>query len=162
MNILVSIVVVIAVVLLALVLLRSKREVHARTYTTHTTSEQIPSIVSKLQRTGRDGSYVVFMFSIPNNRDDTLPNLQYSIENGRLGFDWVLLAPQNVKDGPAVLDFINRLGHSASKRKMNNVHYLRAEGNGIEDLGPKILSEYYHLAPEAKLELIVEGFDMKE
>ena len=159
MKILVPILVVIVVVGLIVVLVRSKGVGQEPTYATR---DQIPSIVSKLQRTGRDGSFVVFMFSIPGNHDETLPNLQYSVENGRLGFDWVLIAPQNLKDETRVLDFIKGLGYTASKREMNDVHYLRFEGKGIEDVGLKILRDFYHLAPEAKLELIIEGFDMKE
>ena len=102
------------------------------------------------------------MFSLPGNHDETLPNLQYSIENGRLGFDWVLMAPQNVKDETSLLDFIKQLGYTPSKREMNDVRYLRVEGKGAEDLGLKVLRDFYHLPPEVKLELIVEGFDMKE
>ena len=159
MKILVPIIVVVAVIWLMVVFVRSKGAGREPTYATR---DQIPSIVSKLQQTGRDGSFVVFMFSIPNNRDETLPNLQYSIETGRLGFDWVLIAPQNIKDEAPVLDFIKRLGYTASKREMNDVCHLRVEGKGIEDLGLKLLRDFYHLAPEAKLELIIEGFDMKE
>ena len=159
MKIVVPIVVVVAVTLLVVVHLRSKGAGQEPTYATR---DQIPSIVSKLQRTGPDGSFVVFMFSIPGNRDETLPNLQYSIEHGQLGFDWVLIAPQSIKDEAPVMDFIKRLGYTASKREMNDAHYLRVEGKGIEDLGPKLLRDYYHLAPDAKLELIIEGFDTKE
>lgn len=159
MKALIPIIVVVAVIWLIVVLMRSKGGGQEPTYATR---DQIPSIVSKLQRTGRDGSFVVFMFSLPGNHDDTLPNLQYSIENGRLGFDWVLIAPQNVKDETSLLDFIKRLGYTPSKLEMNDVRYLRVEGKGVEDLGVKVLRDYYHLAPEVKLELIVEGFDMKE
>ena len=159
MKILVPIVVVVAVIGLIVVLLRSKSTSQESTFATR---DQIPSIVSRLQRTGHDGSFVVFMFSIPGNHDETLPNLQYSIENGRLGFDWVLIAPQNVKDESSVTDFIKRLGYTSSKREMNDVRYLRVEGKGIEDLGLKILRDFYHLAADAKLELIVEGVDIKE
>jgi hypothetical protein len=159
MKILVPIVLVAAVICLRVILLRAKG---ARQEPTYATRDQIPTIVSKLQRTGRDGSFVVFMFSIPGNHDETLPNLQYSVENGQLGFDWVLIAPQNMKDETAVTDFIKRFGHTSSKREMNGVRYLRFEGMGVEDLGLKILQDFYHLPSDTKLELIVEGFDTKE
>jgi hypothetical protein len=155
MKILGPIFLAVAVIWLLVVLLRSKGVHQEPTYATR-------EIVSKLQRTGRDGSFVVFMFSIHANRDETLSNLQYSIESGHLGFDWVLLAPQNIKDERPVTDFIKRLGYTLSKREMNDVRYLRIEGKGVEDLGLKILRDFYHLPSETKLELIVEGFDMKE
>ena len=158
MKIVVPIIVVLAVIGLIVVLLRSK----GTSEPTYATRDQIPSIVSKLQRTGRDGSFVVIMFSIPGNHDETLPNLQYSVENGQLGFDWVLLAPQNIKDENSITDFIKRLGYMPSKREMNAVRYLRVEGHGVEDLGLKILRDFYHLPGDVKLELIVEGFDITQ
>jgi hypothetical protein len=102
------------------------------------------------------------MFAIPRNNDETLPNLQYSIENGRLGFDWVLLAAQNIRDETAVTDFIKHAGYTVSKRQMNRVTYVRAEGSGIEQLGANILRDFYRLRSDAKLELIIEGFDMSD
>lgn len=49
-----------------------------------------------------------------------------------------------------------------AKREMNAVRYLRVEGKDLENLGIKILRDFYHLAPEAKLQLIIEGFDMND
>lgn len=159
MKTLVPIIVVVAFIWLIAVLLRSNR---TRQEPSYATRDQIPSVVSRLQRTGRDGSFVVFMFSIPGNHDETLPNLQYSIEYGRFGFDWVLMAPQNIKDENSVADFIKRRGYSSSKREANDVPYLRVEDEGVENLGLEILRDLYHLPSDTKLELIVEGFDMKE
>ena len=157
MKILIPIVIAIAVVWLLVVLLRSRS---SRQEPTVATRDQIPSIVSKLQQTGRDGSFVVFMFSIPGNHDETLPNLQYSIENGQLGLDWVLLAPQNIQDETLVTDFVKRLGYTLSKHEINDVPYLRIEGDSLEDLGLKILRDLYQLPADTKLQLIAEGFDM--
>lgn len=157
MKILIPIVVAIAIIWLLVVLLRSR---DSRQEPTFATRAQIPSIVSKLQQTGRDGSFVVFIFSIPGNHDETLPNLQYSIENGQLGFDWVLVAPQNIQDETLVTDFVKRLGYTLSKREINDVPYLRIEGESVEDLGLKILRDLYQLPADTKLQLIVEGFDM--
>lgn len=159
MNILVTILVVVAVIWLIVILVRSQSASQKPIYATR---DQLPSIVSKLQRTGRDGSFVVFMFPIPSNHDEVFPNLQYSIENGRLGFDWVLLAPQNIKDETQLADFMKRSGYTVSKLEMNDVSYLRVEGKDLEDLGIKVLRDFYHLTPETKLELITEGFEMND
>ena len=85
-----------------------------------------------------------------------MPNLQYSMENRRVGLDWVLEAPQNIKDETAVADFIKLNGYTISK-DMEDVHYLRVEGEGIDQLGVKILRDFYHLPPDTKLELIADG-----
>ena len=49
------------------------------------------------------------------------------------------------------------VGYTVAKREMNAVRYLRVEGKDLKNLGIKILRDFYHLAPEAKLELITEG-----
>lgn len=159
MKILLAILVVVTVICLIVVLIRSQRPSQEATYVTR---DQIPSIVSKLEETGRDGSFVVFIFSVPGNHDEFFPNLQYSIEKGQLGFDWVLLAPRNIKDEAQLTEFMKRVGYTVSKREMHAVTYLRVEGKDLENLGIKILRDFYHLAPEAKLELITEGFDMND
>lgn len=159
MKILLTILVIVAVICLIVVLIRSQRPSQEATYVTR---DQIPSIVSKLEETGRDGSFVVFMFSVPDNDDELFPNLQYSIENGQLGFDWVLLAPRNIKDEAKLTQFMRGVGYTVSRREMNAVSYLRVGGKDLENLGIKILRDFYHLAPEAELELIIEGFDMND
>ena len=50
------------------------------------------------------------------------------------------------------------VGYTVPKREMNGVSYLRVEGKDLENLGIKILRDFYQLAPETKLELITEGF----
>ncbi|MEQ1642202.1 MAG: hypothetical protein ABL959_02005 [Pyrinomonadaceae bacterium] len=158
MKILIPVVVVIAVIALVVFLLKSRKSDESLAYTT---IEQIPTIVAKLQQTGKDSSFVVFMFQIQGNSDELFPNLQYSIENGKVGFDWVLIAPQNIKDEGAISAFVTNQGYVPSKREMNGVRFVRVEGTGIENLGVKVLRDFYHLAPDTKLELIVDGFDLK-
>lgn len=160
MKILATVLVAVAVIWLIVVLVRSQGARQEPTY--YVMRDQIPPIVSKLQKTGHDGSFVVFMFSIPGSHDEVLPNLQYSIEKGQIGFDWVLLAPRNIKDEAQLKDFMERFGYTVSKREMNAVRYLRVEGKDLENLGIKILRDFYHLKPEAKLEVIKEGFDMND
>ena len=155
MKVLFTLLVVAAVIGVIVVLIRSQRPSQEATCVTR---DQIPSIVSRLKQTGRDGSFVVFMFSVPGDHDEPLPNLQYSIENGQLGFDWVLAAPRNIKDEARLTQFMKGVGYTVSKHEMNAVSYLRVEGKDLENLGIKILRDYYQLAPEAKLELITEGF----
>jgi hypothetical protein len=42
---------------------------------------------------------------------------------------------------------------------MNKVHYLRAEGSGLDRFGTSIIAELYGVPREAQLEPITEGFD---
>jgi len=163
MKIGIAIVVVVAIVWLVISVVRSRNvDANAANASEYTTIDRIPLFVAKLRKTGKNGSFVVFMFEIPGKKDEIFPNIQYSIESDKLGFDWVLIAPQNVKDEEAISSFLSNQGFVVSTREMNDVRYLRVEGGDMEALGGKVLHDFYHLAPDTKLELIVEGFDLKE
>lgn len=124
------------------------------------TVEQIPDVVAKLQREGKDSSFAVLMFEPRAGEPSGVPvNLQFSIKNGVIGLDWVLLSPRNIADKKALSAFITSAGHAVSEHEMNDVRYLRVEGKRISELGVKVCREFYHLTPDEKIELLTEGFD---
>jgi hypothetical protein len=148
------VIVVIVAVVIALAFLIRSRIAPARSATV----ADIPPIFSKLA-TLKDGSFAVFMFDSPLSRGGDAVNLQYSVEHGTVGLDWVLLGSTNIADKEKVAAFAAQLGHPLSERVMNKVHYLRAEGSGIDQLGTNIIVELYGVPRNAHLELTTEGFD---
>jgi hypothetical protein len=118
----------------------------------------ITAIVAKLA-TYSDGSFAVLMFDSPLSPKGDTVNLQYSVEHGAVGLDWVLLGEINIADKEKISTFAAQLGHPMTEREMNNVRYLRVEGSDLDKLGARIIVELYRIAPNAQLELITEGFD---
>ena len=90
--------------------------------------------------------------------DGEAVNLQYSIDGGVVGFDWVLISPRNVADKAKVSEIASTLGYQLEEHEMNNVHYLRVTGSGISELGLRIIQDLYKIDPNTKLEMITEGF----
>jgi hypothetical protein len=123
------------------------------------TVRDIPQVISQLQQSARDGHFAVLLFVPPGSTDGKKVNLQFSIEEGVVGLDWVLLSPPNVADREKIKEFAAKLGHSFVEREKNQVRYLRATGPDIAGLGAKIIQEFYQIGPETGLELIAEGFD---
>lgn len=119
----------------------------------------LPQVVSQLQRTGRDGSFADILFDPPGSKDGKKINLQYSIEDGAVGLDWLLLSPPNVADQEKIREFAAKLGHHFDGREKNQVRYLRVTGAGITELGAKIIADFYRANLETRLELIAEGFE---
>lgn len=149
-------IIVIAVALVAAVaiFLATRRVVPTRSATV----ADIPGIIAKLA-TLKDGSFAVFMFDSPNSPGGDAVNLQYSVEGGSVGLDWVLLGNTNIADREKVAAFASKLSHPMSEKTMNKVHYLRAEGSGLDALGTRIIVELYGISPRATLGLITEDFD---
>jgi len=98
------------------------------------------------------------MFLPPGSTDGVFVNLQYSIEGGVVGLDWVLLAPRNIADQAKVSEFAAKLGYRLDAHEMNNVRYLRVTSGSISELGEKIIEDFYKISPDTKLEMITEGF----
>jgi len=44
------------------------------------------------------------MFVPSDSKDGEAVNLQYSIDSGVVGFDWVLIGPRNIADRVKVID----------------------------------------------------------
>jgi hypothetical protein len=109
-----------------------------------------------------DGHFAVLMFVPPGSSDDEAVNLQYSIEHGAVGLDWVLLGPRNIADRGKVTEFASQRGYRFEEHQGNGVRYLRLTGTGISDLGARIVCEFYKIGPDTKLEMITEGFQWQE
>lgn len=66
-------------------------------------------MVEQLQKTGRNGSWAVFMFrtdiSSPDT-DDPFRNLQYAVEDDVVGLQWVLFSSRNLADVEDLIDLI--------------------------------------------------------
>jgi hypothetical protein len=122
------------------------------------TARNIPSVISQLQRSGKDGHFAVLMFVPPGSTDGQAANLQYSIDGGIVGLDWVLISPRKIADQAKISEFASKLGYRLDEHEMNNVHYLRVTGSGISELGARIIQDFYQIGPDTKLGMITEGF----
>jgi hypothetical protein len=155
LRIVTIIVVIAAVVVAAVVVFLATRPVVP---TRSATAADIPAIVAKLA-TLKDGSFAVFMFHSPLSSGGDAVNLQYSVEHGAVGLDWVLLGQTNIADKEKVSAFASQLGHPMTERVMNDVHYLRTEGRDLDKVGTSIIVELYGIPHSATVELITEGFE---
>ncbi len=120
----------------------------------------IEMVFAKLNAAQRDGSFAAFVFTpSPGNSPENAVNLQFSVENGCVGFDWVLLAPANLRDQNRFGEFAKARGYSVSERETNGVKYLRIEqGGSLPRLCEAVTSEMYGLSATSDIDLITEGF----
>ena len=125
---------------------------------------QVPTIIEQLRVQARDASWVAFAFDPKGeaDSDETTVNLQYSVENGTVGLDWVLLGPRNRADKDKIAAFIQQLGHKAVEQESNGVKYVRVEDGNIAELGVKIMEEIYHLGPSDDMALLTDHFVWKK
>ena len=83
--------------------------------------------------------------------------LQYSIINGCLGLDWVLLGPRNAADESIITAFMRQRGHKVERLEMNDVEFLRVDEGDLAGLGESILEMVYGVPSTAELGLLIDG-----
>jgi hypothetical protein len=124
------------------------------------TVANLPRILATVSASTRAPTFAAFVLTTPDQPDaKDAVNLQFSLENGRAGFDWILLAPRNIKDKDRFVDFLHRQGHSYSERKMNGVAYLRIEDGDLVQLCSDVVTKLYARPRDEPMDMIVEGFD---
>ena len=122
----------------------------------------VPMVFQQLRQHGSDGSFAVFMFSDhgkPGEQNDI--NLQFSIENGTVGLDWVLLAPVNVRDEQRVFEFLKARHAKPRRLTENEVTYLRVEEGDLVQLCQHIMSGLYGVKASDGVDMLPEGFAWK-
>lgn len=146
------------IALLALILYL-RRALTAATCGGFVTTQDFPALTSALQASGSSGAFWVVLIPGTARADGYTANLQYSIEDGVFGMDWVLIAERNIEDKERFLEYVRGAGASVQEKTGNGVRYLRATG-GFElvRVGQELLERVYGVKPGAKLQLIVAGF----
>ncbi len=124
-------------------------------------TEDIPAVLAALSSEGHDGDFAAFLFGEsgqPPARMDAL-NVQFSIEDERMGIDWVLLAPPNIENQTRFVAFLEGNGRSVQQRQVNDVGSLRVEGDGLAELLHELLQTEFGVGPDQTLELVASGFE---
>jgi hypothetical protein len=144
----------VGVVLLACLFLRRGNQTGVKV-------SEIPAVFGKMKATGKDGTFATFCFGIGDESvKGNAVNVQFSIEDGRIGLDWVLIGEVNRRDREKFLELARRLGHTLTERKAGNgCEYLRAEDGDLVRLCTASIRELYNLPETATVGLVWEGFD---
>jgi hypothetical protein len=120
----------------------------------------VPEVFQQLKQRGSDGSFAVFMFSDHSKSgNENVINLQFSIENGKIGMDWVLLAPVNIRDERRMSDFLVARKTQLRRLTANEVTYLRAESGNLVSICQDIMREMYGVKKDDDIEFLPEGFE---
>lgn len=118
----------------------------------------IPRVYEALKATGQDGSFAAFMPPKLKSDEDCL-NIQFSVENGSVGLDWVLISPVNIRDKNKFIELLDAKRIPYREHEMNNVSYVRIEDGRSAKVCQSVLEEMYGVSGRIGIELIIEGFE---
>lgn len=123
------------------------------------TTKEFPALFSALQSTGSNGAFWVVLVPGTERDDGYTANLQYSVEDGIAGLDWVLLAKRNSEDQEKFLTVVRKKGAMAVEKEMNDVRYLRVtDAKDLVGLGREVLVQLYGVKSGDQLQLIITDF----
>lgn len=122
----------------------------------------IPRLIKKLKRRKSHKPFASLMFIPEDTEDGEGVEVMYSAENGVVGFDWALVCPRNIADKDEIVRFASKAGYMLSEVENETLRSLRYEGEGIADLGKRIICGFYEIDPDEKVDLIAEGFEWGE
>ena len=127
------------------------------------TTQDFPELFSALKCSGANGAFFVVLIPGTARNDGFTANLQYSIDGGVVGLDWVLIAKRNIEDQERFQSFIRNSGASVEIKESNGVRFLRVtDSQDIIGLGRDFLIQVYGVKPIDKLQLIITNFKWKK
>ena len=94
--------------------------------------------------------------------DDSTFNIQYSIERGKFGFDWVLTSTDNIAARSKFQAFAESNGYVVETRNGNGVEYLRVEdGGSLFSLGRTVITDLFSMPESGELGLYFQGIEFE-
>lgn len=147
--------VVIALIALALFAIWRFRSLPAPEQQDQVTLDQIDSVWDALRRTGSEGSFAVFM----SGPSVAAPEFQFSIQEGRVGLDWVLINEANVRGKEAFERMLDSAGAAYRELERNGVRFIRTEDERAPELCRRVVKEIFDFDAGASLNLIIESFE---
>ncbi len=123
------------------------------------TLDDIDSIYNVISEIDQDGAFVVFMPNEPRDGEKDVLNIQFSIENGKVGLDWVLISPINVLEKNRFIQVCQSRSTQVQEREENGCGFLRVEGGDLVALCKEAITALYPGLQGKSLDLVVEGFE---
>ncbi|NTV76029.1 MAG: hypothetical protein HGA66_17720 [Holophaga sp.] len=121
-------------------------------------SAEIPEIIAQLQVSAKEGNASILTIAQDGSPDAEGIRLQFSIDHGVVGLDWVLLGHRNVADQSRIAEMAAALGYQVEERDLEQVRYLRMTGQGIAELGTAIIRDFYGINPATRIPMLTVGF----
>jgi hypothetical protein len=120
----------------------------------------ISALFAKTQSATKDPSYAQLAFLPADGKsNDDVVNLQFSREEGRMGFEWSLLPPRGLREKEKFIQFVESRGqHPVALEAKNGYKCLRVEDGDLVGLMETVLREFYAVTPETTMAFIYDGF----
>ncbi len=121
---------------------------------------ELPELVATMAGTQGEPVHTGIWFNTPGQPGpENAVHLNFSLENGRIGFDWVMAGDRNVKDLDRFLAFARGRGFEPKEMTKNGLSYFRIEEGDLVALAAGIVTKLYANPVAQPMQMVCEGFD---
>lgn len=103
----------------------------------------IGEIYRQISSQGVETSFAVFVITPPQWHAEDPVEVQFSVENGVTGLDWILLSESNKREKPRVVQYALNRGTEWRECEMNDWPYLRIEQNDLAELCVSLIRDLW-------------------
>lgn len=116
----------------------------------------IGEVFRQISAQGVETSFAVF--AIRAGDEDDAVEIQFSVEDGKAGLDWILMSPANIEEKTKVVQYAASRGVEWQEKEMNKWLYLRIEQGDVAEFCTSLIADLYHVE---QVELKYGGFRYK-
>ena len=115
----------------------------------------IGEVFRQISAQGVETSFAVFLVQRMEGNEENTVEIQLSVENGKVGLDWILMSPVNIEEKSRVVQYAASKGSRWLEKEMNDWLYLRIEEGDLSELCASLIEDLYQVE---QVELKYGGF----
>lgn len=113
----------------------------------------IAKVFREISTQAVETSFAVFI--IQRGESDDPVEIQFSVEDGKAGVDWILMSPPNIEEKPKVIEYAVSRGFEWREKEMNDWQYMRIDDGDVAGLCMSLITDLYEAE---QVELKYGGF----
>lgn len=113
----------------------------------------VGEVFRQISAQGVETSFAVFI--IQTGGQNASVEIQFSVEDGKTGLDWILMSPANIEEKPKVMQYAASKGVAWQEKEMNDWLYLRIEHGDLVTFCTSLIEDLYQVR---QVELKYGGF----
>ncbi len=124
------------------------------------TLDDVARIHDAVRDSTKEDVFAVFLVAYEQaSKNDGVPSVEFSLEDGTIGLDFVLLSKENLAMQEAFVRLATSLGYEVVSRTVADVPYLRVVGGDLVNLMREVLLHVFGVGPDEEMGIVLEGVD---
>lgn len=105
--------------------------------------EDIGELFRQISDQGVETSFAVLVIQSGEKDENENVEIQFSVEGGTTGLDWILMSPANIAEKQRVIQFAASRGFQWHEKEMNNWLYLRMDHGDLVTLCKSLIDNLF-------------------